>query len=81
MLIVLKSLKSFSKSSAWYCFGLIDHACYACISKTIPMASVSQRTINFEGKIRYEIELIGTVVQNYQDISLLLTKRRKGLCK
>ena len=41
------------------------------IAITVPIASVSQRTmisLNFESKIRYEIELIGTIVQNYQDI-------------
>ena len=46
---------------------------------TIPMASVSQRTMLSESKIRYEIELLGTAVQNYQDISLMLTKGERDL--
>ena len=47
MLIVLKSFKSSSESSALHCSGLIDHAyehvMYA-LAITNPMASVSQRT-------------------------------------
>ena len=58
MLFVLKSPKSFSESSALHCIGQIDHACehvMHALAITNPMTSVSH----------YEIELIGTVVQNY----------------
>ena len=73
MLIVLKSLKSSSESSASYWIGLVDHT----LAITNPMASVSQRTrlsLKFESKISYEMVL----VKNYQDISLMLTKGERG---